>query len=121
MESVKLRVSEDTIYYPDVIVACDPEGDDPLIEDSPCLVVEVASPSAESIDRREKLAAYRKLESLGAYLVVSQDGRKVERHFRGEDGVWVREDVIEAAENTVFSLPCPPGAKLSLAEVYEGL
>ena len=57
-ESVKLRVADDVIYYPDVMVACGPEGADPLIEDDPCIVVEVVSPSTETTDRREKLAAY---------------------------------------------------------------
>ena len=33
-ESVKLRVADDVIYYPDVMVACGPEGDDPLVEDA---------------------------------------------------------------------------------------
>jgi Uma2 family endonuclease len=45
-ESVKLRVADDVIYYPDVMVACGPEGDDPHIEDDPCLVVEVVSTRA---------------------------------------------------------------------------
>jgi Uma2 family endonuclease len=57
-EGVKLRVADDVIYYPDVMVACGPEGNDPLVEDDPCLVVEVASPGTETTNRREKLAAY---------------------------------------------------------------
>jgi Uma2 family endonuclease len=63
---VKLRVAEDVIYYPDVMVACGSAGGDPLMEDAPCLVVEVISPSAGPIDRREKLAAYKRLPSLQA-------------------------------------------------------
>ena len=34
VEAVKLRV-EDVIYYPDVMVSCGPEGEDPLIQESP--------------------------------------------------------------------------------------
>ena len=85
-ESVKLRVADDVIYYPDVMVACGPEGDDPLIEDDPCLVVEVVSPSTETTDRREKLAAYKRMPGLRAYLIVSQDRMWIERHFRAENG-----------------------------------
>ena len=33
---------EAVIYYPDVMVACGTGDDDPLVEDAPCLVVEVA-------------------------------------------------------------------------------
>ena len=116
-ESVKLRVADDVIYYPDVMVACGPEGDDPLIEDDPCLVVEVVSPSTETTDRREKLAAYKRMPGLKAYLIVSQDRRRVESHFRSDDGVWRRGDLVDDGR---FSVPCPE-TDLSLAEIYEGL
>ncbi|MGH3145856.1 MAG: Uma2 family endonuclease [Rubrobacter sp.] len=116
-ESVKLRVSEDVIYYPDVMVACGPEGDDPLVEDDPCLVVEVVSPSTETTDRREKLAAYKRMPDLRAYLIVSQDRRWVESHLRGDDGGWRRGDLVDEGR---LSVPCPE-TELSLAEIYENL
>jgi len=62
-EGVKLRVADDVIYYPNVMVACGPEGEDPLVEDDPCLVVEVASLSSETTDRRE---AYQRMSGLRA-------------------------------------------------------
>jgi Uma2 family endonuclease len=37
-ESVKLRVADDVIYYPDMMVACGPEGNDPVVDDDPCLI-----------------------------------------------------------------------------------
>ena len=116
-ESVKLRVSDDVIYYPNLMVSCGPEGDDPLVEDAPCLVVEVASPSTETTDRREKLAAYKRMPGLEAYLIVSQDRRWVERHFRTEDGTWRRADLLDTGR---FPVPCPE-TELSLEEIYEGL
>ncbi len=116
-ESVKLRVSDDVIYYPDVMAACGPEGDDPHVEDDPCLVVEVVSPSTETTDRREKLAAHKRMPGLRAYLIVSQDRRWVECHLRGEDGVWRRGDLVDEGR---FSVPCPE-TDLSLDEIYEGL
>jgi Uma2 family endonuclease len=116
-ESVKLRVSEDVIYYTDVMVACGPESEDPLVEEDPCLVVEVVSPNTETTDRREKLAAYKRMPGLEAYLIVSQDRKWVERHFRGEDGVWRRSDLVDAGR---FPIPCPE-TRLSVDEIYEGL
>jgi Uma2 family endonuclease len=116
-ESVKLRVADDVIYYPDMMVACGPEGDDPLVEDNPCLMVEVASPSSETTDRREKLAAYKRMPGLEAYLIISQDRRWVERHFRDEDHIWRRADLVDEGR---FPVPCPK-TELSLAEIYEGL
>jgi Uma2 family endonuclease len=115
-EGVKLRVADDVIYYPDVMVACGPE-EDPIVENDPCLMVEVASPSTETTDSREKLAAYKRMPSLEAYLIVSQDRRWVERHLRGEDSLWHRGDLVDDGR---FSIPCPE-ATLTLAEIYEGL
>ena len=115
--SVKLRVSDDVIYYPDLMVACGPEGDDPLVENAPCLVVEVASPSTETTDRREKLAAYKRMPGIRAYLIVAQDRRWVEHHLRDEDNLWHRGDLVDEGR---FSVPCPE-TELSLAEIYEGL
>lgn len=123
METVRLEVvgkdtSTGVAYYPDVMVACGPEPEDPYIEDAPCLVVEVVSPSSEVTDRREKLMVYRQIPSVEAYLIVSQDRRRVERHFRDEDGIWRKADLVDEGR---FPVPCPPGAGLSLDEVYEGL
>jgi Uma2 family endonuclease len=42
-ETVKLKLYEDTFYYPDVMVVCGPKAH-PLYETAPCLVVEVLSP-----------------------------------------------------------------------------
>jgi Uma2 family endonuclease len=116
-ESVKLRVSDDVIYYPDVMVARGPESEDPLVEDAPCLVVEVVSPNTETTDRREKLAAYKRMPGLETYLIISQDRRWVERHFRGGDGVWRRSDLVDVGR---FPMPCPE-TEFSLDEIYEGL
>ena len=113
---MKLQI-EDVFYYPDVMVACEDEPEDPYYEDSPCLVVEVVSPGTESTDRREKLAAYRRIPGLKAYLIVDQARMRVERHFRDEEGAWRRGDLVDEGR---FSLSCPE-TSLSLAEIYEGL
>ena len=94
-ERRETAVAQDVVYYPDVLVACGPAPDDPYVESEPCLVVEVASPGTETTDRREKLAAYKKIPSLGAYLIVAQDRQRIERHWRGEDGVWRRGDLVD--------------------------
>lgn len=116
---VKLRAAEDTIYYPDIMVACGPEGDDPLIEDAPCLVVEVTSPSTESIDRREKMLAYRRMPSLQAYLIAAQESRRVERYWRDAAGEWRQGEAV--GEGSRVPTPCPGPTELTLAEIYEGL
>lgn len=123
METVRLEVvGKDTntsvAYYPDVMVACGEEPDDPYIEDAPCLVVEVLSPSSQNTDRREKLMVYRQIPSVEAYLIVHQETRRVERHFRDEEGIWRKADLLEEGR---FPAPCPPDAGLTLDGIYEGL
>jgi Uma2 family endonuclease len=117
VETVKLKAAVDTFYYPDVMVACGPEPEDLYVESEPCVVVEVVSPSTDTTDRREKLAAYKRMSSLEAYLIVAQDRRWVEIHLRGEDGTWRRGDLLDTGR---FAVPCLE-TNLSLAEIYEGL
>lgn len=117
IEGVKLRVSDDVFYYPDVMVACGSEVGSPLFEEEPCLLVEVISPSTEAIDRREKLLAYKKLSSLKCYLIVHQEELRVERHWRDEEGVWWQADLVGEGRVPV---PCPK-TELTLADIYEGL
>lgn len=117
MSDVKLRAAEDVYYYPDVMVACGPEGEDSLVEDAPCLVVEVASPSTVMIDRREKLVAYKRMPTLEAYVIVEQDDRRVQRHWRDEEGVWWDAEV--SGEGQV-PLPCPE-TTLTLDDIYAGV
>lgn len=116
-ETVRFRAARDIVYYPDVMVACGPEGDDPLSEDAPCLVAEVLSPSTQEIDRREKAMVYKAVPGLRAYLVIHQELRRVERHWCDEEGTWWHADV--AHEGRV-PIPCP-ALVLTLDEIYEGV
>jgi Uma2 family endonuclease len=115
---VKVQVGR-IFYYPDVIVACGAEPDDERVEDAPCLLVEVISPSTEMIDRREKLFVYKGIASLAAYLIVDRDRRHVERWWRDAEGGW-RRTALEGSG--AIPLPCPArGLSLTLDEIYEGV
>jgi Uma2 family endonuclease len=116
-ETVKVRVAEDVIYYPDVVVTCDPADSDPLIINHPCLVIEVLSPSSITADRGSKLHHYLGVPDLQGYLVVYLDEQRVEWYWRNErDGTWQLEFKTDGA----IQLPCPQ-IELSLTEVYRGL
>jgi Uma2 family endonuclease len=116
ISDVRLRATRDVYYYPDVMVACGAEPEDPYLEEAPCLVVEVLSPSTESVDRREKLFLYRQIPSVQAYLIVEAERRRVERHWRGADGEWRAEELAEGA----VPVPCPEAA-LPLDVIYAGV
>ncbi len=74
---MKVRVDldgESYFYYPDLLLSCQPnDRQSAFYRRSPCLIVEVLSPSTERIDRCEKLFAYRLLPSLREYLLLRQD------------------------------------------------
>ena len=115
---MRLRIGDDAVYYPDVQVVCDPADTNQMFTTAPCVVVEVLSPSTSSIDLREKLMAYRRIERLRAYVIVFQDERRVLRHYRAEDDAWF--DALHFADDSRVPFPCPE-VDLSLADIYQGV
>lgn len=120
MSDVKLHVAAaDAYYYPDVMVTC---ADQPVaageahVVESALLVVEVLSAATEAIDRREKLAAYRKLAGLQEYALVSQDRRQVEIYRRQGDIGWLY--VTYEVDDTVRLESV--GIELAMNELYMG-
>jgi Uma2 family endonuclease len=79
-----------SFYYPDLVVRCQPQplADSTRVIDDPTLIVEVLSPSTEATDRREKLAAYRRIPSVQEYVLVAQEERSVEIYRREGDIGW---------------------------------
>jgi Uma2 family endonuclease len=114
---IKVHVERaNAFYYPDVVVTCDPVNPKEHVLDRPVLIVEVLSPSTEKIDRREKLLAYRKLDSLRDYVLVDPDTREVTVYRLGEQGQWWQD--VYGAEGTVHLASID--ADLSLSAIYEG-
>ena len=114
LSDMKLRVSDETYYYPDVFVTCDEDDLTTNIKTTACFVIEILYESMSDIDRGEKMLNYSKLASLQAYILVSQKQRLLEVHRRLEDDTW-RHDIVEAGD---IKLPCLD-ISLSLDEVYE--
>ena len=112
---VRLEAANDVYYYPDVMVVCAPVGEMDVIVAEPCVVIEVTSPRTARIDRGEKLAAYRAIPSLLAYLIVDHRRRRVERHWRSSASTaWTREELLGDASVPV---PCLD-AELPLDVIY---
>lgn len=79
-------------FYPDMMVTCDPgDRNQPLYKSAPCLIVEVLSDSTEAFDRGRKFAAYRHLNSLREYVLISAQQPQVDIFRRSEAGQWVLE------------------------------
>ena len=89
-ESMKLKVADDVLFYPDVFVTCDPADlRTDLLFRAPTVVVEVLSDSTQSYDRGQKFTWYRRLPSLQEYLLVDVDRQRCELFRKGADGLWV--------------------------------
>ena len=119
IENFKVRIETDdsnVIYYPDIMVACTRDGVDDYYLRYPKLIVEVLSPSTESIDRREKLLSYRQIPTVEEYALLSQKTMQFTMHRRTHR--W-RPQVVSGAEafadfhSLDFSVP--------LTQIYEGL
>ncbi len=114
--NMKVRIRQlDLFYYPDVSVTCNPQDQEKYFLESPCLIVEVLSPSTERIDRQEKCMNYRELDSLQEYLLVSQTEKKIEIYRRGDRGNWNLETLYS---DDILELQSV-GLQLSLSEIYD--
>ena len=79
---MKVRIDKANVFrYPDLSGLCGPLNfyDDAAdVYRNPTLIVEVLSPSTEKLDRGEKFALYKLIDSLKEYVLVRQDRREVE-------------------------------------------
>ncbi|HEY9786901.1 MAG TPA: Uma2 family endonuclease [Candidatus Obscuribacterales bacterium] len=118
---LKVRVeATNCFYYPDVVVSCGKQDFDSVLAERPVLIVEVLSRSTSSIDRREKLLAYRQIESVREYLIVHQR-RRFARLFRKNDqGHWESFDYGQGAEMMLTSIPEAAAAHVEVDAIYEG-
>jgi len=120
MADMKVRIelanqNKSIFYYPDVIVSCDSQDTERFFLNYPCLIIEVLSPSTETIDRREKLVNYRTLKSLQEYVLVSQDEIKVEVYRQDSQGNWLIQILGKDDQLTLDSI----GLNLTMADIYE--
>lgn len=108
-ENIKVRVNEEVFYYPDVLVTCEGNFNNPYYSEHPILVIEVISPSTAQTDRREKLRSYQQMPSVHEYVIVEQDLISVEIHRRQPDARWItyyftRQDIeftLESVDLTI--------------------
>lgn len=102
--------------YPDVVVTFD-ERDTPenTFARYPILLVEVISPSTESIDRGAKLDEYRSIETLQEYALIDSRKRWAQTVRRSGDE-WIVSLPIVAGDLELRSV----GAHIGFKELYAG-
>jgi Uma2 family endonuclease len=118
MSDMKLRVAPNAFYYPDVMVTCDDPRPDAYWRAEAVLVVEVLSPTTARVDLHEKLAAYCAMPTLREYVIVAQDGMRIQTHRRAVDGSWSVEVFDNPAE--VLTL-ASVDLTLTVADVYRNV
>ncbi len=112
---MRVRVSEQRYFHPDVTVTCDPHdrGIAKIIQ-SPRLVVEVLSLSTEVFDRGRKLQCYLAYPSIEEYLLVDAQAMRIER-YRKEQKRWIYDTFEATDEVEIASL----GVSFPIADAYE--
>lgn len=104
-------------YYPDVVVTCDKRDTHDLFVQFPKLIIEVASPSTERIDRREKFFAFTSIETLEEYVLVPQQKGGEFTVFRKANN-WREEKIVsDIGELRLDSLQLT----IPRTAVYEGI
>jgi Uma2 family endonuclease len=112
-DGVTIEVDEDTDYEPDAVVNCGPRlPPDATAASNPVIVVEVLSPSTQSVDSGEKLADYFRVASIQHYLVVRSRRQEIIHHRRTGD------EIVSMAVNVGAIRLDPPGIVLDVAAVY---
>lgn len=107
--------------YPDVSIYCGPlerDEEDPYEETyiNPTVLFEVLSKPTEGYDRGFKAESYRQVESLKAYVLVSQAAPHVEIFERQPDGSWRLRET--RGLDTTLAIPAVQ-IELPLAEIYD--
>jgi Uma2 family endonuclease len=116
---VKIRTLPNGMFsYPDLSVVCgelqyhDEKQD---VITNPRVIVEVLSPSTESMDRGRKWIQYQQIASLTDYLLIAQDQPYIEHFSRQADNQWLYNAVSGLkAILTIASIGCT----LAISEVY---
>ena len=114
---MKLRVSPNVYYYPDVVVCCDAPPMDAYFRAQPVLIIEVTSPTTQRIDHHEKLVAYQHIPGVREFVLISQDHVRVEVHRRVEDE-WRQEILSQGTDLLTLD---SVGLTINLAEVYRNV
>ena len=114
---IAIRTSIRGLRRPDVMVECAELVRDTYEAREPRLVIEVASPSTSAVDRTRKLEEYKRHPTLKCILLVETVSPQALLYRRVNE-----EWAIEAFDgfDAIVDLP-EIGARLALAEVYEGL
>ncbi len=96
---VKPAHRDDSWWQADLVVTCSPTTPGQVYLTDPVLVIEVLSPSTESVDRTLKLRDYFAMPSVQDVLLIETETAKIEQWQRAGDRwlIWGPGDTLEIA------------------------
>jgi Uma2 family endonuclease len=116
LDGASVRFASDKLVEPDVLIYCGQKVLRDVLEvPNPLIVVEVLSPSTQTMDLGVKLQGYFALPSLQHYLVIDPDRPLLIHHKRGT-GETIETRIVGGPNLRLD----PPGLDVDLAEVLAG-
>ena len=112
-DAVKIKTANGKYRYPDCMVVCEEQNDDPYITSTPKLIVEVISPSTRREDEQIKRLEYINMPSVEEYVLVEQSNVKVMVLSRAQQ--WQPTFYYEGDDITFESIDLT----LPVMELYE--
>ncbi len=117
---MKVRIEKANLFrYPDVSAVCGPIHFYDEVEDAygnPQFLCEVLSPSTRSLDRHEKFAEYRLIDTFSEYLLIEPDRMEAELHRKDAEGRWTCDGYTDPDQAIVLE---SLGVTLRLGDLYE--
>ena len=112
--SSDIKVHIDSKYfYPDVVVVCGNDDNDPYCTESPRIIIEILSSSTRKIDRTFKRYIYQTIPSLEEYVLIEQDFVQIELCRKSEN--WMPVFNFTGDDVTFASV----GLTLPVADIYQ--
>jgi Uma2 family endonuclease len=113
-DGISVVINNKTTYEPDATVQCGVTVDlDSMVAEKPMIVVEVTSPSSQSIDATAKLTDYFTLPCIMHVLIIDPVKKVVVQHTRGP-GADLLTRIVRDGDITLD----PPGIAMPLVSFF---
>lgn len=116
---IRLVTGNQNVRYPDAVIDCGPLRPGAHEVSDPTVVFEVLSRSTAWTDLHHKLRDYDATPGIRHYVIVAQDESRVEFWMRENAGRLGLAATLTGLDE--FLTIDPPGVRLEMAEIYEGL
>ncbi len=111
-ENMKVKINHNFVY-PDIVVDCGFNEENPLYAGKPTLIIEVLSDSTRRYDLTAKFDMYKNINSLQEYVVIEQSIMRVDIYRKADDWNATRYEKGDEVEFLSIDLTVP------ITEIYD--